>query len=52
MRNDLEKFYEACEECTMNRNSRPQKSNEINMGSLFEYFYPNQRVQIDLVERG
>ena len=26
IRNDLERFYEACEECTIHRNSRPQKA--------------------------
>ena len=37
--------------CTVHRNSRPQKSNEISMGSFFDNFYPNQRVQIEFAER-
>ena len=52
MRQDLQKFYEKCEECTMHRNSRAQKDNEISMTSLFENFFPNQRVQIDFAEKG
>ena len=52
MSNDLEKSYEACEECTMQRNFMPQKSNKINIGSFFKNFYPNQHVQIDFAERG
>ena len=52
MRQDLEKFYESCEECKTHCNSRPQKDNEISMTSLFENFFPNQRVQIDCAEKG
>ena len=52
MRQDLEKFYESCEECKTHCNSRPQKDNEISMTSLFENFFPNQRVQIDFAEKG
>ena len=52
MCDELVRYYEACEECTIHRNSRPQKSNEISMGSLFENFYPSQRVQFDFAERG
>ena len=52
MRQDLQKFYESSEECTTHRNSRAQKDNEISMTSLFENFFPNQRVQIDFAEKG
>ena len=38
MRQDLQKFYEKCEECTIHGNSRPQKDNEISMTSIFENF--------------
>ena len=52
MREQLKHFYESCDACTMHRNSRPQKSNEISMSNLFNNFYPNQRVQIDFCEKG
>ena len=52
MRNQLKDFYENCNECTLHRNSRPQKSNEISMSNLFNNFYPNQRIQIDFCEKG
>ena len=48
---ELQKFYESFEACTVHRNSRLQKSNEISMGSLFDNFCPNQHVQIDFAER-
>ena len=43
---DLEAYNNHCQPCTENRISRPQK-NEIDMGDLFENFFPNTRVQID-----
>ena len=52
MKEQLEKYYESCEACTLHRNSRPQKSNEISMENLFNNFYPNQRIQIDFCEKG
>ena len=52
MKEQLQKCYETCEACTVHRNSRPQKSNEISMGNLFNNFYPNQRVQVDFCEKG
>ena len=52
MKEQLQKCYETCEACTVHRNSRPQKSNEISMGNLFNNFYPNQRIQIDFCEKG
>ena len=52
MRQELKDYYEKCDACTMHRNSRPQKANEISMANLFNNFYPNQRVQIDFCEKG
>ena len=52
MREQFKQFYENCEACTLHRNSRPQKSNEISMSNLFDNFYPNQRVQLDFAEKG
>ena len=52
MREQLKQFYESCVACTLHRNSRPQKSNEISMSNLFNNFYPNQRVQLDFAEKG
>ena len=51
MREELQKFYETCEACIVHRNSRPQNSNEISMGNLFDNFFPNQHVQIDFAEK-
>ena len=47
MREQLKQFYESCEACTLHRNSRPQKSNEISMGNLFDNFYPNMKFNFD-----
>ena len=42
---DLDKFYNQCQNCALNKDSKPQKKNEINMSSLFENFFPGNRVQ-------
>ena len=52
IRSDLDSFYNQCQECTLNRISKPQRQNEIYMSSLFENFFPDSRVQIDFAQRG
>ena len=52
IRADLESCYKQCQECALNRNSKPQKKNEIDMSNLFENFFPGSRVQIDFCQKG
>ena len=47
MRGVLEACYNHCQPCTENRNSRAQSGNEIDMGDLFDNFFPNNRVQME-----
>ena len=49
MRADIESCYKECQECALNKNSKPQKKNEIDFSNLFENFY---RVQIDFCQKG
>ena len=49
IRRDLDR---ECQECALNKNSKPQKKNEIDFSDLFENFYPGNRVQIDFCEKG
>ena len=44
IRSDLDTFYNQCQDRALNRISRPQKQNEINMSSLFENFFPGNHV--------
>ena len=52
IRSDLDTFHNQCQECAWNRNSKPQKKNEIDISSLFENFFPGNRVHIDFGQKG
>ena len=52
MRQDLENHNSQCKPCTEIKISLAQKPNEVNMGNLFENFFPKSRVQIDYAEKG
>ena len=52
IRSDLDTFYNQCQDRALNRISRPQKLNEINMSSLFENFFPGNLVQKDFTQKG
>ena len=52
LRNELQKTYEECPECTKFRISHPQKSNEVSYRNIFTNFYPNQLLEVDFAQKG
>ena len=52
IRADLDSCCKECQEWALNRNSKPQKKNEIDFSNLFENFFPGSRVQIDFCQKG
>ena len=52
MRKDLKQKYEECNICQDNQTPKAQAHNEISNEDIFKKFLPEQRLEVDYVEKG